>query len=144
MRMAALATGLLICVAASGAAPPPLTSEADVRQFADAVMAFVAKDDTDAAFAKLKEHWPLPANEIDSLATKTLAARNTVADRYGAVLNVVLLKQEAVGDSLLRYTYLERRRHHPLRWLIYFYRSDTEWFVDGTSWDDQIQSLFTK
>lgn len=126
------------------AAPPPLKSEADVRQFADAVMAFVAKHDTDAAFAKLKERWPLPVGEIDSLASKTLAARNTVADRYGPVLGVVLLKQEAVGESLLRFTYLERRGHHPPRWLIYFYRPDSEWLVDGASWDDQVQALFTK
>ena len=125
------------------AEPPPLSSTADTRALTEAVMQLVAADKISDAMEKLKPYWRLPPNEIDTLVMKTISMRNTIADRYGRTLGYAFVRESDVGDYLVRYTYVERRENHPLRWTFVFYRASDKWWMDGASWDDKVAELFT-
>ncbi len=94
------------------------------------------------AFDKLKQHWVLPAAEIDGIALKSVALRDTAAERFGKPLGFALVREDKVGDYIIRYTYAEKRENHVLHWVFYFYRPKSGWVVNSVTWDDQIQGLF--
>src|ERR1700730_11053239 len=124
--------------------PSPLQSKPDVRALAESVMKLVAANKIDDAFGKLKPYWPLPPNEVDTLILKTISMRNTVGDRFGPTTGYAFVREDAVGDFLVRYTYVEKRQKHPLRWTFIFYRAANNWTVDGASWDDNVSLLFSQ
>ena len=62
--------------------------------------------------------------------------------QLGAPAGFVFVREDRVGDFLIQYTYAEKRAHHVLHWVCYFYRPDSGWFVDSVSWDDDVQALF--
>jgi len=107
-------------------------------------MKLVAADKIDDAFGMLKACWPLAANELDTLVLKTVAMRNTVGDRYGPTTGYAFVREDAVGDFLVRYTYVEKRKKHPLRWTFILYHGTNEWTVDGASWGDHVSELFSQ
>jgi len=124
------------------AEPPPLSSKADTRALTEAVMQLVVDDKISDAMEKLKPYWRLPPNEIDTLVLKTISMRNTIADRYGRTFGYALVRENDVGDYLVRYTYVERRENHPLRWTFIFYRASDRWWMDAAAWDDKVSELF--
>ncbi len=126
------------------AEPPPLNGKADTRALTEAAMQLVAADKISEAMDKLKPYWRLPPNEIDTLVLKTITLRNTIGDRYGRTLGFAFVREDDVGDYLIRYTYVERRENHPLRWTFIFYRATDKWWMDGASWDDKVSELFTR
>jgi hypothetical protein len=123
--------------------PTPLHGKADARALTDAVMQLVAADKIDEALGKLRPHWRIPSNEIDTVVMKTITMRNTVGDRYGHTVGHAFVREDDVGDFLVRYTYVEKRVNHPLRWTFIFYRATDEWWVDSAAWDDNVSALFT-
>jgi|HubBroStandDraft_5_1064220.scaffolds.fasta_scaffold09421_5 hypothetical protein len=142
-RLLVCAFALFVALPCSADAPA-LQSKPDVRALTEAVMKLVAENKIDDAFAKLKPYWPLPANEIDTLILKTISMRNTVGDRFGSTTGYAFVREDAVGDFLVRYTYVEKREKHPLRWTFIFYRAATTWTIDAASWDDNVVLLFAQ
>ena len=140
----------LPCVADTPPAKAPapraqvLKTTDDTRSLTDAVMKLVVADKIDDAFGQLKLYWQLPANELDTVALKTIAMRNTVAERFGRPQSYELVREETAGDFLVRYTYAERREHHPLRWTFVFYRTGEQWTMDAATWVDNVMGFFTK
>jgi len=140
-RSLALAAVTLIALPCL-AEPPSLNSKTDARALSDVVMQLVVADKISDAMEKLKPHWRLPPNEIDTLVMKTVSLRNTIGDRYGRTLSYAFVREQDVGDYLVRYTYVERRENHPLRWTFIFYRASDKWWMDSAAWDDKVSELF--
>jgi hypothetical protein len=133
---------LVLLARPSAAAPAAIQTKQDTRALAESVMKLVVADKIDAAFGLLQPHWRLPANEIDTVVTKTVAMRNTVSDRFGPTVGYSFVREESVGDFLVRYTYVERRTNIPLRWVFVFYQVEGKWWVNGATWDDSVSTLF--
>jgi|SRR5688572_21104340 len=132
------------------AVAPLLSDVAGAAQFAtpeaarkatDAAMALIVKDDVAGAFGLLRTYAPLPANEFDVLVQTTIQQRNVVAPRFGKSLGYVFLKEERVSDFLIRYTYVEKRETHALRWRILLYKPNKEWIINAITWDDRLPEL---
>lgn len=138
LAFAAVVLVALPCLAET----PPLNSKTDTHALTEAVMQLVAADKISDAMDKLKAYWRLPPSEIDTLVLKTISLRNTIGDRYGRTLGYAFVRENDVGDYLVRYTYVERRENHPLRWTFIFYRAADKWWVDSMSWDDKVSELF--
>jgi hypothetical protein len=124
--------------------PSSLQSKPELRALTESVMKLVAENKIDDAFGKLKPYWPLPPNEVDTLILKTISMRNTVGDRFGSTTGYVFVREDVVGDFLVRYTYVEKRQKHPLRWTFIFYRAANGWTVDAAAWDDNVSLLFSQ
>ncbi len=90
----------------------------------------------------MKPYWLLPVSELDGLAAATVTQRASVEARFGESLGYELISQETVGDSLLRFTYLEKNQMHGLRWVFRFYKPRDSWTINSIHWDDSIELLF--
>jgi len=55
---------------------------------------------------------------------------------------LAFVRESDLGDCLLRYTYVERRENHPLRWTFILYRATDKWWVESASWEDKVAEPF--
>ena len=134
---------LVLTVIASGVrAAEHLTTESQARALAESAMKFISGDKINEAFAVHTPHWPMPKNEIDTLILKTIEQRNVVEPRFGKARGYIFVREEKLGDFVLRYTYAEKRERHVLRWRIMFYKAADEWLVNSIAWDDRLDLLF--
>lgn len=127
---------------ASSADPKPLADTQAARQLADGAMKRAAAGDVAGAFDLLKPYWPLPEPEISQLVLQSVQQRSALAARYGKPVGYEYISWTAVGDSLVRFVYIEKFTNHPLVWQFFFYKPKDLWQVDSVSWSDQIQRLF--
>lgn len=117
------------------------SEDAAAKAFCDAFMAKVAADDLPGAFATLRTAATLPLPEIDTLERQTVTQRSVVAPRFGKSVGTEFVRKEAGGNSLIRFTYIEKFERHALRWMFTFYKPANQWRFNGLSWDDRIQEL---
>jgi hypothetical protein len=135
-----LALTLLQCLGVANSAE--FASPEAARKALDSTMALVVKDDISGAFKTLRSYWPLPANELDALMQATIQQRNLASPRFGKSLGYVFMQEERVSDFLLRYTYVERREMHVLRWIFVLYKPNKTWVINSVVWDDKLPELF--
>lgn len=119
-----------------------LQSPKDARVFADQVMARVATGQLDAAIAEMKRYTIVPEAEIDATLGQFKLQLPAIAQRFGSVIGSEFVREDKVGDSLIRIVYLQRFDRHAMKWLFYFYRGSNGWILNTFRFDDNILSLF--
>jgi hypothetical protein len=119
-----------------------LKSEAEIRPFADSVMAKVGAGDVSGAFALMKPYTIIPSSEFEATASNSKAQRELVGTRFGSAAGYEFVDQAKVGQSLLRLTYIEKTQRHALPWMFYFYRSPEGWVLNSFLWNDNMPGLF--
>lgn len=130
---------LSVAVSACGES---LKSEKDIKKLADDFMAEISKGFYKEAFNMLKPFWPLPETEINNLADQTESQLKTVANRFGKLLGFEYIQSNRIGDSYIRFMYIQKFANHATRWMIVFYRPLEEWIVNAVVWDDKTHELF--
>lgn len=78
------------------------------------------------------------AENLNQLEARTREA----IDNFGPIAGFERVDSLAVGEALLRETYLSLNADLPLRWRFYFYRVDGQWRVVDLRVDDGIVELF--
>ncbi|MGM0442478.1 MAG: hypothetical protein ACQEQC_08685 [Elusimicrobiota bacterium] len=129
--------GLLTCVAEAG-----LKSEAQTRRFGDKIVEEFTSGNISESFEIAKEHWPMPAEELDNLSSQTEAQIKQLRPRFGDIVGKEFIRREKLGDSFLRYQYIIKFENHAIRWILIFYRPKGEWVLNQLNWDDKIERLF--
>lgn len=119
-----------------------LPNLAEARKVADQAMAFAIQEKFEEAYGSVKPFWPLPAVEIDGLANQMKTQWPMVQQRYGKSLAMEFIREERIGESFVRYTYLQKFERHAIRWMFGFYRPANDWVVNAVSWDDGVSELF--
>ena len=119
-----------------------LESEESARTVADSFMEKVSSESYSEAFEYLTEFWPLPKEEIMNLAYQTNSQLSMVGNRFGSVLGSEYIRQDKIGESYIRYIYIQKFEAHATRWMIVFYKPKKEWIVNLVVWDDQTHGLF--
>lgn len=95
-----------------------------------------------AAFNYASLYWPLPKPEIDALAYQTQNQLSMIAGRYGKITGTELIKTNKLGESWVRYTYLQKFENHSIAWNLVFYKPEDTWKVNAIIFNDQIHLLF--
>ena len=119
-----------------------LATVAETRKVADQAMAFVKQEKFEEAYGAVKAFWPLPAVEIDGLANQMKTQWPMVQQRFGKSLATEFINERRVGQSFIRYTYLQKFERHAIRWTFSFYRPADGWVVNAVSWDDGVSELY--
>lgn len=119
-----------------------LPSEAEVREFADKVMAKVGEGDMSGAFAVMKPFAVVPSAEFDAMALNSQSSREQFGARYGKSIGYEFVCEKKVGTSLLRLTYMEKTEKHVLPWYFYFYKGKDGWILNSFLWNDRMIDLF--
>jgi hypothetical protein len=112
------------------------------RSVCDAIMRSVGVANYKAAFETAAEHWPMQKEEIDGLRVKTSDLLAMGARRYGTLVGTEFVEVKTAGSSVARYIYLQKFRHHAIRWTVVFYRAEANWQINTIVWDDKLSALF--
>ena len=139
--MSRLALLLVMVLAYGTAAADTLHTEADIRAFADRVMAKVAGADLPGAFALMKPYTIVPPTEFDAAALQSKSQRDLVGTRFGATTGYEFIAEKRSGQSLLKLTYIEKTERHALPWIFYFYRTPKGWVLNSFYWHDRMPDL---
>ena len=128
--------------------PPAHSQDAPVddsaaRQIADQAVAKLKADDLNGMFSVLTKKSVWPQGELAGTEEPLKKQRASLAPRYGKPLGTVeFIARETVGQSFVRYVYLEKLERHAYVWRLTFYRGPKEWLVTEVNCDDKPQYLF--
>jgi len=133
----------LLAIATTGAHSfETVASPKAARDLTDQIMAKVGTKDLDAAIKLMKPYTIVPEAEIDASLGQFKLQQSMIAQRFGASLGTEFVREEKVGESLLRLTHIHRFEKHAMRWTFYFYRSSKGWVLNTFRFDDNIVALF--
>ena len=132
--------GLLL--AASNAHADTLKTEADLKPFAERVMASVSSSGIAVAFNVMKPYTTLSDAEFKAALLASETQRDQFGARYGKPVGYEFVSQKRLGESLVRIVYLEKAEKHAYPWLFHFYRTRNGWVLDSFLWNDQASQLF--
>lgn len=121
-----------------------LKNEAATLALSDRMMETAMTQSPDAVFSQLKPYWPLDPAEIDGLASNAKLQWQLVESRFGKPLGYELVSTERIGQSFVRYVYLQKFERHGLRWMFSFYRPKDIWLTNSFKFDDQLDYLYDK
>ena len=76
--------------------------------------------------------------ELKQLKAKTREA----IDVFGAISGFDFVESRAVGQRLVRATYISQGKVFPLRWRFYFYKPENAWRLIDMRVDDKLTGLF--
>lgn len=131
--------------ASPGLSPPnqqTLHSVSDARTLSDTAMALFHDDKLDGAFAYLERHWRSSMDELNVLRQEIERMRTDVGEKHDAPIDYRFVRTDDVADALIRFSYLERFKHHGLRWTFTFYKGESGWTLNDLSFDDDLDALF--
>lgn len=60
---------------------------------------------------------------------------------YGSVLDSEIVREEKIGNSIVRLVYILKHEKTPVIWQFYFYRPHGKWFLGKIDFNDQFQNL---
>ena len=131
-----------LAFAACVARADTLKTEAELRPFADRVMASVSNSGIAGAFSVMKPYTTLSEAEFKAALLASETQRDQFAGRYGKSVGYEFIGQKKLGESLVRLTYLEKTEKHAYPWMFHFYRTRGGWVLDSFLWNDQASQLF--
>ena len=140
----AVLTGLLLGWASTVVvAQEILKNEREAKALTERVMTAVARGDLGQAYAELKRHTSLPAEEIDAGMKASIAQRSDAfVARYGKVIGHDFIHQQKAGKSLMRLSYVEQLEKQPLVWVFDFYSTGRGWVLNQFRWVDNTAALY--
>jgi hypothetical protein len=112
------------------------------QEVSDKIMQYFVKSDFDKGLRIAKEYWVLSDREIDRLETQIERQWRTINKRFGLSLDMEFIKTQKLGDSFIRYYYLQKFENHAIYWSFTFYRSKGMWQINEIIFKDDLDSLF--
>ncbi len=137
----ALALLLVMC---SSAIAETLKDPAAARQITDRIMAKVSAGDMEAGLKLAKPFLIIPPAEFDVMLDRLKMQQPAMTQRFGQSIGSEFIRQDAVGESVLRIVQIHRFEKHAMRWVFYFYRGKDGWVLNTFKTDDDIRLLFTE
>jgi hypothetical protein len=138
--MRALMAAAILFVTAAHA--DTLKTDAELRPFADRVMAAVSGAGLQAGFAVMRPYVVISEAELQQALLRMRAQREQWGPRYGKSVGFEYIGTKRIGQSLLRLTYVEKTERHALPWMFHFYRTGNGWILSSFLANDLSSELF--
>ena len=119
-----------------------LQSVDEAKHAAEGVVASVAANNFSGAWKELRPLSVVPASEFDVFEAQFNSQWGNLLQRYGSALGYELVREDPVGSSLVRYTFLVRHEKAPIRWVLVFYRAEKGWVATDFKFDGSVNVLF--
>ena len=117
-------------------------SPSAAKEFADKVMAKVAKGDVEGGLKMMKPYSVVPSAEFDAAVGQIKLQLPAISERFGKSIGSEYILEEKMGESLFLLLYINKFERHAMRWRFYFYRGSEGWVIDTFYFDDRTQELF--
>jgi hypothetical protein len=143
--MPTLSAALLLLAAAlapSLAGAQAVATLPELRKTTDQIMEQVGKGHIEEGFKIMKPRTVIPPAEFDAMVGQAKLQLPAMNQRFGGNLGHAFLREDKVGEFLVRYTYIHRLEKHAMRWLFFGYRGKSGWTINTFRFDDQIHLLF--
>lgn len=112
------------------------------QQLSKEITAMFFENKISKAFKELRQYWPLPENEINSLEEKTIKYLNMIQDRFGNAEGTSYIRTEKISDFAIRETYIVRYEYSAIRIIFTYYKNEKGWLVNSFKWDDSFTEEF--
>ena len=117
-------------------------TKAGAKKGCEEFMEKIAVGDIEKAFDTIRPYFPIPESEFSTLKMQTIKQRGLIGPRFGESLGCELIKEEAVNEVIVRYTFIEKFEIHVLRWVFTLYKPNDKWLINSLVWDDEIDAFF--
>ena len=119
-----------------------LKDAGEARRLTDRVMAKVGEGDIAAGLQLVKPVLVVPAPEFNSLLEQLKTRLPAMSKRFGKSIGYEFIREDKIGENLLRIVQIHRFENHAMRWSFYFYRGKNGWVLNTFKTDDDIKQLF--
>lgn len=114
----------------------------DLRQRTDAAMERVGNGDIEEGLKSIKPLTIIPAAEFDAMLGQVPLQLPAIKARFGESLGYEFIREESLGSSLARLTYIHKFDKHAMRWMFFAYKGKSGWVVNTFRFDDKWHELF--
>jgi len=132
----------MLLIASSAAFAKTLPSVNSAKDLSTKIMAKVATGDLNAALEMIKPYTFISLAEMDAIIAQSKESKEKFGERNGKSIGYEFINSKRVGDSLLRFRYIEKNEKHALLWEFYFYNTKEGWILDSFNWSDVYKPLF--
>jgi hypothetical protein len=131
-----------IAAASMGVRAETLKADAELRPFADRIMAAVSGSGVAAGISVMRPYVVMPEVELQKALLTLQAQREAYPERLGKTVGFEFIGQRKLGESLVRLAYIEKTERRALPWLFHFYRTRNGWVLESFLCNDQASQLF--
>jgi len=119
-----------------------IDSTNDTRVIADKMVNHFVKQEFEQGLAIAKPYWPKHTVDIDEF-TKKIKTQLPVAEQlFGGATGQEFIREEKIGNSVIRYYFLHKFENHAMYWQITFYKPLNKWKVSAITLKDSIEPLY--
>jgi len=108
----------------------------------DRIMKAVANGQAREALDMVKPHTSAPDAQFDAMVEQIRQQKPMVDSRFGESLGYELLRNDTIGDSLIRPMFLHRLERGGMVWLFTWYRGSEGWVLTNVRFVDDANLLF--
>ena len=126
---------------------PRLASAADLATpdeavaLADKVMKLVSSGDLRGGLTLAKPYVVIPDAELEAVIGQAELHMPMMLARFGKSVGYEIVRNDAVGGSLLNVVYLHKFEKHATVWRFVFYRGRDRWVLNSFKYVDDINSV---
>ena len=96
----------------------------------------------DQGYDTIRPYFPVPQQDFLQNKKNSVRQLQEARKQYGELLGYQFVKMESAQDILRRYIYILKYEKHIVRWVLFFYKPEDKWLLDGYRWDDNVNALF--
>ena len=112
------------------------------KEITDKAMTMIAGNDLEGGLKLLKPYLVIPAAEFDVMLGQATMQQPVISQRFGNSVGKEFIREDMVGDSLVRFIFTQKFEKTAIRWLFFYYKSPSGWVLNTFAYDDSFQLLF--
>lgn len=120
-----------------------LPSPNAAKELSDKIMERVAAGDLEGGLRLMKPYGIVPEAEMETAIGQAKLQAPMYIQRFGKIIGREFLREEKVGESLIRFTHLQKFDRHVMRWVFVFYKGNAGWVLNTFYFDDNIRAVFS-
>lgn len=109
-------------------------------EFVDEFFKLVQAGKISEAYDKLFVGSQIPAQKPQAVGMIKRQTSNGLP-LYGNIVGIEKIRDEKIGNSIIRLVYVLKSEGTPTIWEFYFYRPKDEWFLANVKFNDQFQLI---
>jgi len=119
-----------------------LRTPAEAMRLCDEFLLYVVARKYDKAFQTIRPHFPISDYKHEELHQGTKKRLGLAELRFGRPLDYVFIGADTVGDTVLRYRYLQKFDLETLLWEFTFYRPQSGWLLNALGFEAEAGQVF--
>lgn len=119
-----------------------LPTLAAAMEITDKAMNKVAGGDLEGGLKLLKPYLVIPPAEFDAMLGQATLQLPAISKRFGNSVGKEFIREDRVGDSLVRFIFIQKFEKTVIRWLFFYYKTPAGWVLNTFKYDDSLQLLF--